>query len=377
MIMETASQIISKISEAHNVLILVAGNNSDSLASGLALHSFLRKVDKEATTLSVMPKTPRLSFLSGFTDVAEQIELKKNFVIDVSTQRTEIEELSYKKETDRLSIFIKPKKGQFQASDITFRNSSYPFELLILIGIDSLEQLGDFYSQNAELFFETPILNIGYRASNESYGSLNLVNLSATSHSEIIFDLIAQYESSLIDENIATQLLTGIISETESFQHVRTTPQTFLKASQLVSLGANQQQIISQLYKNKSLGMLKLWGRTLARLKQETGIGLAYSVITGSDLAKSAATEEDADGIIKEMATQLGFARAFLFLKEEAPAKTVGYFQTSLPLAPHVLLAGYNPKLISQQAVKFTMELPLYQAENQVISFLKQTLPNY
>src|SRR6185295_16411933 len=106
---------------------------------------------------------------TGFAEIKEQFTVVKSFVIDLSTKRTEIEELSYKKEPGQLSIFIKPKKGQFVPTDVTFRTSNFPFDLLVLIGIDSLEKLGDIYSQNTELFFETPQLNIDFRPSNENY----------------------------------------------------------------------------------------------------------------------------------------------------------------------------------------------------------------
>src|SRR5258708_38228777 len=161
-----------------------------------------------------------------------------------------------------------------------------------------------------------------FRASNKNYGQYNLVTLSATSCSEIVLDLINKFESSLIDENIATQLLTGIIAETNSFQHVRPTPQTFLKASQLVSLGAKQQEIINNLYKTKSLRLLKLWGRVFARLKQDADLSLAYSAINVNDLERSQTGASDFEAIIKEMATQLGFAKIFLFLKEEPSGPT-------------------------------------------------------
>ena len=314
--MEITAQITSKISQAATVLIIVAGDSGDSLAAGLALQGFLKKLEKETAVLSFTPKLNKLDFLQGFREAREELDVTKSFVIDVSTKQTQIEELSYKKEVDKLSIFIKPKKGQFEKNDISFRSSNFPFDLLIMIGVDSLDRLGQLYNENTELFFETPILNIDFKATNENFGQYNLVNLTATSNSEIVFDLINHIEATFIDEAIATQLLTGIISETESFQHVRTTPQTFLKASQLVSLGANQQEIISRLYKTKSLWLLKLWGRVLARLQQAPEISLVYSSINQTDLERSQASEEDVQTIIKEMSMQLGFAKLFLFFKE-------------------------------------------------------------
>lgn len=368
--MEVVQQIINKISEVASILIIGNGNNGDSLAASLALRSFLRKLEKEAVVLSPMGIADRYNFLPNAEQVVDRVDLKKNFVVDVDTSRTALAELSYKKEVDRLSIFLKPGSGEFSAQDVSFRSSNFPFDLIVTVGISSPEQLGDFYSNNTSLFFETSIINIDYRGSNESFGQFNLINLAATSACEIVFDLINKFEASLIDENIATQLLAGIIVETNSFQHVRTTPQTFLKASQLVSLGAKQQEIISHLYKTKSLGLLKLWGRVLARLKEDNSLNLVYSAINQNDLTRSSASHEDVESILKEMATQLTFAKIFVFLKEETDDRTTVYSHTVLPINLSDIFGQFNPQNVNN-GVKFTIPQQLPDAEKEVLEILR------
>src|SRR5690348_11635432 len=112
--MDITPQIISKLSQANHVLIVTVGASGDSLAAGLALQHFLRKLEKEADVLAVGAKPAQFNFLPGFGDVAAGLDVAKNFVIDVSTKQTQIEELSYKKDDQRLSIFIKPKTGEFR-----------------------------------------------------------------------------------------------------------------------------------------------------------------------------------------------------------------------------------------------------------------------
>ncbi|MEJ0021627.1 MAG: hypothetical protein WDN47_03520 [Candidatus Doudnabacteria bacterium] len=375
--MDLPQQIIAKISQAKNILIIAAGSSGDGLSASLALRAFLKKLEKEVTLLSFTEVSSRFDFLPDYSEVITRIDLTKSLVINVATNRTQMSELSYKKNSDQLSIYIKPKKGEFSTDDISFDTSAFPFELVALIGISSLEQLGEFYSQNAQLFFQTPILNIDFRGSNENYGQLNFVDLTATSASEIILDLINKFESSLLDENIATQLLTGIITETNSFQHIRTTPQTFLKASQLVSLGANQQEIVGHLYKSKSLGLLKLWGRVLARLKQDFDNLLVYSVVNQSDLVKAGASEEDAKGIIKEMVSQLSFAKIFLFLKEESATSTTVFCHTLIPLNLTGLFSQFHSDEVTAQAVKFTVPDSAVNTEKQILALLGKEVTKF
>ncbi len=375
--MQIQPQIISKITDAKSVLVIVSGQNGDSLSAGLALYGFLKKLEKETAILTYTPRVPELEFLPGFPEVRTALDVERSFVIDLSTLKAQIDELSYKKETDKLSIFIKPKKGQFSPEDVTFRNSSFPFDLLILIGVNSLEDLGEIYNQNTELFFETPMINIDFKSTNEAYAQFNVVDLSATSNSEIMFDLINQFEASLMDETMATQLLTGIIVETDNFKHVRTTPTTFLKASQLVSLGANQQQIILRFYKSKSLGLLKLWGRVLAGLKQDVETSLVYSTVSQTDFVRSTATAEDADKIIAEMVSQLGFAKLFLFLNEIDAATTVAYFYSALPIDAKAWFAQFNPKSIDAETIQFRLALPAVAAEKQLLDLIKDQMAKY
>jgi nanoRNase/pAp phosphatase (c-di-AMP/oligoRNAs hydrolase) len=372
--MDLIQQIITKISGAQSILIIAQNTSGDSLAASLALRAFLKKLEKDAVLLVPGTVPEKYGFLPDAATALERIDLTKSFVVDVSTKRSEVGEMSYKKEGDKLSIYLKPKSGEFTANDVSFRSSAFPYELLILIGIPSLEQLGDFYNQHAELFFDVPIINIDFRGSNENYGQFNLVQLAATSCSEIILDLINNFEFSLIDDKIATQLLAGIISETNSFQHVRTTPQTFLKASQLVSLGAKQQEIISHLYKTKSLGLLKLWGRVLARLKQEADLVLVSSAVTATDVTKSSATAADVEMIIKEMVANLGFAKIFMFFHEENETRTVVYIHSTLPINLLSIFSQHKPQIVSPQTVKFTVTQSVVDTEKQLIDTLRNEI---
>lgn len=362
---------INRLATATSVLILVPGSSGDGLAAGLALRAFLRKLDKDAVVLGLETVAEKFHFLPHVSEVLADVDLTKSFVIDVSAKRTAVSELTYKKEDDKLSIFLKPASGSLSEQDISFRTSSFPYDLVVVLGVGSFEQLGNFYASHTDLFFETPVLNIDFRATNENYGQINLVNLSATSCSEIVLDLINEFEVSLLDDIIATQLLAGIIAETNSFQHIRTTPQTFIKASQLVSLGAKQQEIIGNLYKTKSLGLLKLWGRVLARLNQEESIGLVHSAVNTNDIIRSGANMNDVENIIKEMGAQLTFAKLFVFFAEVSPTQTSAYILSHLPFNLPEMFADLNPKPLNGQGITMTINEGLAQAEELVIGKLK------
>ncbi|HYC80059.1 MAG TPA: DHH family phosphoesterase, partial [Candidatus Binatia bacterium] len=315
---DTFKQVAEKFHNSGSVLIVISPMPAaDTIAAALALSGFLKRIDKDAVIITPDGHlNTNASFLPGYDQILREFNASKGFVIDVSTKRTGVAELSYKKEGDKISVYLKPKAGQFEPNDVTFRNSKYPYDAIITIGVSKLENLGEFFGRYAEMFYETPIVNIDFKGSNEGFGQFNLVELNASSNSEIVFDLISEMEKDLIDQEIATTLLAGIIVETNSFQHTRTTPQAFTKAAELVGLGGDQQKIVVELYKNKSMGFLKLWGRVLARLKEQPESSMVYSSVNRLDVEKAGANDADASLVLKEMVLQLSFAKIHIFFRE-------------------------------------------------------------
>ncbi|MBI2607344.1 MAG: DHH family phosphoesterase [Candidatus Doudnabacteria bacterium] len=371
MIDEMVQPIIDKLNGSTKVLIVLPQQpGGDDLGAALALSGYLKKLGKEITIISPTTTSPRFNFLPGYQDIVRSIKLNRSFVIDVNTKQTTVEELSYSQEPDKVSIYLKPKQGEFSKEDVSFRSLGYAFDVVITLGVASPEHLGEFYNRTTELFFGTPVINIDHQAYNENFAQFNLVDLSASSCSEIVFDLMKKLAPVQIDQDTATNLLTGIIIETNSFQHTRTTPQAFSKASELIGLGARQQEIINALFKNKSLGLLKLWGRVLARLKQDPAIRLVHSVSALTDLEKSEASEEDIQQIIKEMMNQLSFARLFVFIREIDDLHSEIHSATTAPVSLSAMFAAFKPEVLGQ-TTRFIMPLGLNEAEGEILNILR------
>jgi glutathionylspermidine synthase len=110
--------------------------------------------------------------------------------------------------------------------------------------------------------------------------------------------------------------LTGIISSTKSFQNAKATPKSFAAAAKLMAAGADQQLVINNLFKNKSLSTLKLWGRTLARVKHNPEKRIAWSLISRKDFASSGADEANLEGITNEIMTSVSGTETVLVLFE-------------------------------------------------------------
>ncbi|HEX5743854.1 MAG TPA: hypothetical protein VFX84_00155, partial [Candidatus Saccharimonadales bacterium] len=80
-------------------------------------------------------------------------------------------------------------------------------------------------------------------------GTINWYDPQASSLSELVTDMAQALDEKggLMDEQIATALLTGIVSETGRFSNDRTSSQTMSASAALLSAGANQQLVASKL----------------------------------------------------------------------------------------------------------------------------------
>lgn len=367
-------QIIDNINKAKRVLVALPQNpNGDALGAGLALHEFLKKLEKEPEIVSTAEDLGSFHFLSNLSAVKRQLVVSQSFVISVNTRDAKLDELSYDVKGERLDIFLKPKSGKFSPKDISFGSAKFPYDLIVTLDTPSLEHLGEIYEKNTDLFFETTIINIDHHPSNEHYGEINLVDLTATSTCEILAALIENFEESLIDANIATSLLTGIIVETNSFQHVKTTPKAFLKASALIAKGGDHPRIVRELYKTKNISLLKLWGRALARLREVKAYGLAYALLNRNDFLKSESTAADVLGVMQELVANLSGRKIILCLAEVAEKEILGYFHLHPTVKSQVVAATLGGQMLngSLGTLRF-QEKTLLDAEKEILEKLEK-----
>jgi nanoRNase/pAp phosphatase (c-di-AMP/oligoRNAs hydrolase) len=310
-------QIFEQIRKSNKILIILPQNVfADSLSSALGLRLFLNKLQKDVLVASAGQPPENLKFLPGADVLKSQISAYKSLVVTVDTAVKKLEEISYQTEADKARIYLKAKEGEFAPQDLSFSTEKFPVDLIFVLGARSLEDLGRIYEDNTDLFFETPKINIDNHSDNEYFGQLNLVDITVSSVAEILAEILQKYEEQLVDQDIATCLLLGIIFSTRSFQHVQTTPRAFLKASELVALGARQQEIIKHIYKTKSLPLLKLWGRALARMKILESEKIVYSVLSPADFERAGAGENELLPVLEEFVDNISGYKIIALLAE-------------------------------------------------------------
>lgn len=304
--MSPLQTIVNLIKSGGKILILPHANpDGDAIGSALSLFLMLKKIEKEVVVAIADPIPDVLNFLPALSELEQRIPGLNDLVITLPLEGHSDPRVSSKIENGRLKIFISTNGAPFQKEEMQFENGQSDFDLIISVDTPDLPLLGKTFANNPSLFYETPVINIDHHPSNTGFGKVNLVDTTAASSSEIILRLVkaceAEFDQKLLDPDIATLILTGIITDTGSFQNANTTPRALEIAADLVEVGARQQEIIHHIFKTHKLSTLKLWGRALAKIEFDPRYRLVWSALTSFDFRESEANENEAAGVVDEL----------------------------------------------------------------------------
>lgn len=372
-------QVTELLSRSTTILIALPDHPStDAVASGLALFLTLEKMGKKAKIVcNEFDLPPHHQFLPKSKEIHSDLTSLRKFVITVDMTRTKVDELSYDISDNKLNIFLSPKNGFFEERDVTTSASSYEYDLIVTIDCTDMASLGKLFENNAEFFYHTPTINIDHKASNEQYGQINHIDLVATSTSEMLFEVIKALGPQLLDEYISTSLLTGIISKTKSFQTPSVTPRSLTIASHLIEQGARRDDIIKNLYRTKSVATLKLWGRTLARLRTDRDGRIVWSVLTVQDFERSGADEQELSGVIDELIVNMPQAEVILLIYERADGEIGVIANTAKAIDGLILLRQFSPSGTSNYTTCTIPQSTLVDAEQRVLDTVRAGLPSH
>lgn len=312
-------EIRQLIEQAKKILIITHRKpDGDGIGSSLAMFRFLQKIGKTATLVCADPVPDVYEFLPQIEQFEQSFSASRDLVLTLDCSKTEVSKLKYNLDGNKMNIVITPKKGGFLKEDVGFSYGASEYDLILVLDVADLPQLGEIYTENVDFFYNTPVVNIDHHISNTKFGKVNYVDPSASSTAEIlpkVFENISK-DKDLMDPDIATALLTGIITDTGSFQNPNTSPLSFEVAADLLEIGGRQQEIIRKIYKTKRLSTLKLWGKILSKIHYDNAHKIVWSSISQQDLLSSGATQDESGGIIDELLSNAPDSEIILLFKE-------------------------------------------------------------
>jgi len=210
------------------------------------------------------------------------------------------------------------------------KNGIFPFsykkfDLIIFLDCGHISRAGIDEYLNLNSNFKT--INIDHHPSNNNFADINLVEQRTSSTCEIIFDFF-EYLKIKINSQLSTTLLTGIITDTDFFNHPNASSKTIQIASKLVSLGGKNNLILDKVYTKPSIKSLKICGKALSRLKINQETELATTAIFKDDLEEYNAKEKDLVKLNIYL-KQLGDVKGSFVLKEQDFGLVKGSLRTT------------------------------------------------
>lgn len=241
-------QASEAIRQAQSILLVTGQRpNIDQVASMVALTYALRKLDKKVSPLITDRIPGGAQFLSKGV-INTSLDGSRDFIVGLSLAKAEVDKVKYTVEDNKLNVHITPFSGGFTPSDVSFSQGDYHFDLIIALGVPRRANLDRIFEQNPGLLSSIPMLNLDYHRINEQHGAINLLETNSSTLSEIVLALTESVQGGLLDAQIGTALLAGIMAATDRFTAPSTTAKSMTVAAQMMAAGADQQKVTKEIF---------------------------------------------------------------------------------------------------------------------------------
>jgi hypothetical protein len=238
-------QLVERIRQAQNILVTVSANPSvDQLSAAIGFTLALNKLEKHGTAVFSGQVPSTIEFLKPEETLEKNTDSLRDFII--ALDKSKADKLRYKVEDQVVRIFITPYKTSLSQNDLEFSQGDFNVDVVVCLGVTEQQDLDAAITAHGRILHDATVVSIS-TAGQGSLGSINWVEPGASSLSEMMVGLCDALDRKVLDNQIATALLTGIVSSTERFRNDHTTPKTMSAAAQLMSAGANQQLIATEL----------------------------------------------------------------------------------------------------------------------------------
>jgi phosphoesterase RecJ-like protein len=229
-------------------------------------------------------------------------------------------------------------------------------DLLVTVDCSELDRMG----LPADQLPRAPDINIDHHPTNTLFARVNLVDAQASATASLLGALLPQLGLQ-VDSPIASNLLTGIVTDTIGFRVPGVGPDLLRQSADLMDLGAPLAEIYDQTLNRHSLSAARYWGLGLARL-QRAG-RMLWSSLTLEDRAQAGYAGNDDADLINLLMTIDGADITLVFVEQsEGKVKVswraragldvarvaAGFGGGGHELAAGAMLSGPTPEVIER-----------------------------
>ncbi|MCA9330459.1 hypothetical protein KC957_00270, partial [Candidatus Saccharibacteria bacterium] len=239
------AQIVDRLKQANNILVTVSANPTvDQLASAIGMTLLLNKLGKHATAVFSGQVPSVLEFLEPTKTIETNTDSLRDFII--SLDKNKADKLRYKVEDDHVRIFITPYRTSISDKDLVFTQGDFNVEVVLALGITKQQDLDKAIAAHGRILHDATVIDVS-TTQVSGMGNLTLINPKASSLCEMLVEVGVALKPDILDMQMATAFLTGIVAETNRFSNDKTSSQTMEASSKLLAAGANQQLVATKL----------------------------------------------------------------------------------------------------------------------------------
>jgi len=285
--MEKEIQEIKKILTTPKKISIIIHRNpdGDAIGSGLALKKFLENQGHQVWLISPNTVPDYLKWMPGSQDILIYDENKK-----------EIEK--------------------------KLNNS----DLIFTLDFNDLSRVGKDFGKFLEKIKEAKFVMIDHHLYPKNYTFIRFSNPKKSSTSEMVFDLINEIGGDkAIDHEIATNLYTGIMTDTGSFKFPSTTSHTMKIAGELMEKGAKHNEIQTRIYDSFSKDKIDLLGQALKNMVFLPEYKTAYITLSQDELNKFNYKKGDTEGFVNYGLSLADADFAVMFLENEDGSMRISF----------------------------------------------------
>ncbi len=220
------------------VIVLPQNPTPDGIAAATALYLGLSKLGKN---LSIVCSSPVKSELAAADKIQTTFATGgDNLVVSFPYTEGAVDKVEYGgNEGNFFNIIVIPRAGaeKLDPKKVQFSFTGGRADFIITIDAPNFRSLGQIYAENQQEFNGKTIINIDRHLVNDMYGTVNLIQKTSSSTSELVLRVLQGLQIE-IDREIATNLYAGLASATANFTSYSVNAGTFETAANLLKFGA-------------------------------------------------------------------------------------------------------------------------------------------
>jgi len=235
---------------------------------------------------------------------------------------------------------VPPEKYAFLADEETFRVAGRDVDPAALTGVDLVAVLDTStwpQLEGVEPLLKdlgAPVLVIDHHRTHNHLADVEIIDPEAPATAMLVHRLLV-LAGAEIDAATASDLLVGLVGDTDWFRLPNVTPEVLHLAGDLVAAGARPWDLYARLNLTDALPKLHLWGRALETLHTALDGQVAVLHVTGEMFRQAEADPADTEGLIN-VALRIRGVRVAVMLTEAED----GEVRISLRSVPGVDVLG-------------------------------------